>query len=271
MMSFQDFLPSDTPKYRYKSYDECLQLFEEKYDELKCEEDPLGQAYNPYFIMDVDECSFLDCFVYSGERLLTLSWEIYDHVSQSTLLRMESSQHAVAIGAFTTIFSAWARTVPPEVENTSTRTVRGATRTKRADISWAPKNMPRGLSHKWPTFVGEVAWSEPRSKLIADMKFWLNDPGSCVNAAITISVLRGRILIEKWETSGNQTPSPSQALEICRNPKHGFPQVSGNLSINFADVFLRNPDPEKGEEDFILTETDMHEMADQVWSFQYDS
>ena len=127
--------------------------------------------------MDVDECSFLDCFVNSGERLLTLSWEIYGHVSQSTLLRMESPHHAVTTGAFTTIFSAWAKRVPPEAMNTTTRAVRGATQTKRADISWKPLNMPcaSGLSHEWPILLGEVAWSKPRSKSIADMELWLND------------------------------------------------------------------------------------------------
>lgn len=176
-MSFLEFLPSNTPRYRYKGYSECLRLFEEKYDELEHEEDPLGRGYNPYFIMDIDERSFLESFVQSEDKLLTLSWEIYDHVNKSLLLRMESTEHAVAGGAFRSIFDHWAKEPIPALTDTSTRTVRGVTCTKRADISFAPfLQMPVNRSFKWPTFVGEVAWSERRRKLRADMKFWLEDP-----------------------------------------------------------------------------------------------
>ncbi|KAJ5741965.1 hypothetical protein N7533_011374 [Penicillium manginii] len=272
MMSFQDFLPSTTPRYRYKGYRECLRLFEEEYEKFEHEEDPLGCAYNPYFIMDIDERSFLECFVNSGDNLLTLSWEIYDHVYQSTLLKMESPAHAVAIGTFNTIFSAWARRVTdPILFNTTTRTVRGRSRTKNADISFTPAEVPSGRSHKWPTFVGEVAWSEPRSKLIEDMRFWLEDQENSVNVAITISVLRGRILIESWEVSDNKPPSPTQKIEIVRNPQLGCPQVSGRLEIKFSDVFLREPKPGARERNFIMTTADMHELATGIWEYQYSA
>ncbi|KAJ5378671.1 hypothetical protein N7509_011790 [Penicillium cosmopolitanum] len=270
MISFHDFLPSTTPRYRYKGYRESLRLFEEEHDKLQHEEDPLGCAYNPYFIMDIDERSFLEYFVNSEDKLLTLSWEIYDHVYQSALFKMESSEHATAAGAFNTIFSTWARSVTkPFLSNTGTRTVRGVTCTKKADISWTPAEVPSGRSHKWPTFVGEIAWSEPRSKLKADIKFWLEDPESSVNVAITISVLRGRILIERWEVSDNKSPSPTQKIEIIRNPKPGCPQVSGQFEIEFSDVFLREPKPKTRERNFILTIADMHELAAHVWEYQY--
>jgi hypothetical protein len=158
-------------------------------ERLEREEGALGCAYNPYFIMDIDERSFLECFVNSGEKLLTLSWEIYDHVPQSALLNMESTTHAVAAGAFHTIFSAWARRVDDPLSPTGTSPVRGQTQTKKADISWRPQEMPNGRSN-WPTFVGEVAWSECRTKFQEDMKFWLDDPDRFVNFAISISVLR---------------------------------------------------------------------------------
>ena len=235
---------------------------------MEREKGPLGFAYDPYFIIDIDERSFLECFVNSGDKLLMLSWEMYDHTYQSALLKMESSPHAVAGGAFSTIFSAWARRVAdPILTPTSTRTVRGQTRTKKADLSWAPRDIPQGGSHKWPTFAGEVAWSEPRTKLQADIEFWLDDPESCVNVAITITVLRGRIKIESWERNQNQPPSPTQWIEITRNSHGACPKVSGQLEIKFSDVFLRAKGP--GEIDFILSEADMNEIAIQIWTFQY--
>lgn len=267
-MPFQDILPSTTRRYRYEGPRQCLEVLEQESERWEREEVALGCAYSPYFIMDIDEHSFLECFVNSEDKLLRLSWELYDHVSQSALLKMESSAHAVAIGAFNTIFSAWARpVVHPLLSSMCTRTVRGQTRTKKADISWCPTEKPSGQSHKWPTFVGEVAWSERRSKLEADMKFWLDDPDSSVTAAITISVLRGKIVVESWERGHNKPPSPKQKIEIIRTPRLGHAQVNGQLEIRFSDVFLR--EKREGESDFILTPADMDELASHIWAHQY--
>ncbi|CAI7648158.1 unnamed protein product [Penicillium glandicola] len=171
---------------------------------------------------------------------------------------MESSAHAVAGSA---------RAVDPIITPTSTRSVRGQTRTKKADISWSPRDMPNGLSHKWPTFVGEVAWSERRTKLHEDMKFWLDDPNSTVNAAITISILREKIMVESWERGNDKPPSPTQRIEILRNPRPGCSRINGRLEIQFSDVCLR--DARAGESNFILTETDMAELAGHIWTYQY--
>ena len=268
-MVFEDLLSSAPPIYRYKGYRECIELLEKEHDKFEHEEDPLKDAYSPYFIMEIDERSFLEYFVNSNNKLLTLSWEIYDHAYQSALFRMESAEHATASSAFDSIFSAWTRTVSKHsLAGTRTHTFRGATRTKRADISWTLKQMPPGRS-EWPTVVGEVVWSEPRSKLKADMEFWLNDPASSVNVALTISVLRGRILMERWKSVDNKPPSPVQKMEIVRKPKLGCPRVTGQLEIKFSEVFLREPKPNTLERDFSFTEADMEELADDVWSFQY--
>lgn len=86
--------------------------------------------------MEVDESSFRESSVNSGDKLPMLSWEIYDHLSQSALLEMKSSAHVVAAGAINTIFSAWAKMViDPLLSPTGTKSVRGQTRTKKADIS----------------------------------------------------------------------------------------------------------------------------------------
>ncbi|CAG8398951.1 unnamed protein product [Penicillium salamii] len=247
-MSFQDLVPSNTKRYRYEGHRQCLEVLEQEAERWEREEVLLGCEYNPYFIMDVDEASFLESFVNSGDKLLMLSWEIYDHLYQSALLKMESSAHAVAAGAFNTIFSAWARrVVDPLLSSTGTRTVRGQTRTKKADISWSPTEMPNGRSHKWPTFVGEVAWSERRTKLEADIKFWMNDPDS-----------------SRWKRNDYKPPSPDQKIEIVYNPRPGCPRVKGQLDIKFSDVCLR--DKQEEESDFFLTATDMEELSRHIWA-----
>lgn len=270
MMSFEDVIPSTTPRYKYQGIQECLDIIDresEKYAQH-------GDISNPYVVMEIDERSFLDCFVESDEKLLTLSWETYDYISHSILIKMESNIHAVGIGAFNTIFSTWARPVADTpIYQTNTMHVRGKTKGKRADISWTPINPPAGRSIKWPTLVGEVTWMERRSKLVQDMKFWLEESHRQVKVALAITIhARGRITIEKWETNpssddGIMSPFPTQKIEIVRKPAPNCPRITGELVIKFKDVFLRE---RKGtENDFVLTESDMEEMARGIWAFQF--
>ncbi|CAG7953419.1 unnamed protein product [Penicillium salamii] len=105
---------------------------------------------------------------------------------------------------------------------------RGQTRTKKADISWIPTKMPNGRSRKWPTLVGEVTCSERHTKLKEEIEFWINKSDSSVNAPITISVLRDKIMVESWKGNDNMPPSPNQKIKIVRNPHPGCPRVNGS-------------------------------------------
>ncbi|KAJ5100432.1 hypothetical protein N7456_006484 [Penicillium angulare] len=266
-MSFQDILPPDTPRYKYESYDQCLEILDQQSDRLTREEGPLGCAYNPYFIIDIEEDSFQEYFVNSGEKILTLSWEIYDHEAQSALFKMETAAHAVAARTFDIFFAAWARKVDdPLLSVTPKRTFRGKTRSKKADISWTISGIPEGRSKKWPTFIGEVAWSGHRAKLKGDVGFWLNDPDSYAKVVISISVFCDKVMVESWERS-DESPSPVQMIQIIRDPRPGCPQVNGHLEIQFSDIFGRDKTDE--ESNFRLTEPDMEILARNIWAFQY--
>lgn len=263
-MSFQNEVPPSTHRYKYEGYLQCLLVVEEEY--RKCPHGIMSGSDNPYFIMDIDERSFLECFVNSGERMLTLSWEIYDYVSQSVLLKMESRPHAVAGQSFNAIFTRWVESMPDVfLVDTHTSNVPGQTRRKRPDVSWTLRQGPDGKAYEWPIFVAEVAYTERRSKLLHDMEFWLNETNSGVRVAITITVLRQGILVEKWVTRGGP-PFPSERIELRRHPRLGQPQVNGRLEIPFHDVFLRQK--RAGETDFILTAADMRYIADRVWTVQ---
>lgn len=83
-------------------------------------------------------------------------------------------------------------------------------------------------------------------------------------------MLRDRVVLEKWEVSRNGRPSPTEKMEIIRKSE-GRRQVKGHLMIDFSDVFLREPNPKKGEHNLILTNKHMHEIADQIWAYQFRS
>ncbi|CAG8275396.1 unnamed protein product [Penicillium salamii] len=126
--------------------------------------------------------------------------------------------------------------------------------------------MPNGRSRKWPTLVGDVTCSERHTKLEEEIKFWINNSDSSANAPITISVLRDKIMAERWKGNDNKPPSPNQKIEIVRNPHPGCPRVNSQPAIQFLDVCLREKREE--ESDFVLTATDMEELARHIWAYQ---
>ncbi|KAJ5384053.1 hypothetical protein N7517_001964 [Penicillium concentricum] len=271
-MSFEDVLPSMRPRYNYEGIEQCIRMVDQEAERQEREESE-GLS-NPYIIMDIDEDSFIECFVNSGESIRRHSWELYDHASQSTLLKIyESAIHAVAGGAFETIFSAWTRKVDDTlILSTRASAVRGDTWTKKADISWTLID-PSGRPCKWPTFVGEVAWSEQRRKLLRDIEFWLNDSNGEVKIAITITIhARGRTTVSsnsEKEIQGIKLRFPAQKIKIIRKPAPNCPRINGQLKLQLHDIFLR--EKTGSEVDFVLTERDMERIARSVWAFQFNS
>lgn len=65
MVSFKDVLPSTTSRYNFEGIEQCLRVMGEEFYQYEREQSE-GLS-NPYVIMNVDERSFLDCVVNSGE------------------------------------------------------------------------------------------------------------------------------------------------------------------------------------------------------------
>ncbi|KAJ6188172.1 hypothetical protein N7519_003080 [Penicillium mononematosum] len=276
-MSLKDLLPSTTRRYKYVGIKQCIMIMCEEIYRYDREE--RGGSPKPHFIIEcVDERSFLECFVNSEEKVLTLSWETYDHVSQFVILEVGSLIHENAKDRFDMIFFSWAKsfrdTASAEdafIVPTNRRHVRGETMSNKGDISWMPIGRERA-NVEWPTLVGEVAWSEPRQKLLKDIEFWLKNSNGQVKVAITITVhVNGRITIEQWTTKlrpdGSMNLQTTQKMEIVRNPAPNCPRISGQFKLQFCDIFLRE---KKGAKtDFVLTESDLEDIAGVVWANQF--
>lgn len=266
-MAYADVLPSTTPKYEFKGIQHCLQVVEGP-----GEQDEQCEGYmdsrNPYVIFTIDERSFLDCFQNSEESSLRKSWEFYDPSTNELLVNiMETTPHAVGTTAFTRIFLAWSEPSNPNypLVGTGTALFRGSSnQKKRADCSWMPEHP--GLDRRWPTIAVEVAWSEPRGKMIKDVNFWLNESSGQVNIVLTVNIYeRGRISIEQWKM-GAHAPVPVQKIEITRNPAPKCEKIQGSMRLSFEDIHLRPKGP--NDTDFIISHRDMEILADQVWHEQ---
>lgn len=257
-------LPPFTPIYPFKGFQDCFDIIQQAIDQY----DEGSKTSNPFIGFDIDGPSFLTYFENGEENMLSLSWEIYDHTDHILRIKMTSSEHEIAKGTFTEIFSAWHRGHSRDrLVNTGEQSVRSQNRiTKRADTSWRPEYPPGGRGYKWPTIAVEVAWSERRPKVKDDMEFWLANSRGKVVVALSITVTRTKIAVERWELESRNDgmiPHPTEKMEILRKAKPNCPRIQGHLKIPFEDIYLRRK--QKDETDFVLTEDNMEEMARKVW------
>lgn len=140
-------------------------------------------------------------------------------------------------------------------------------------MSWVPMDPSSGKRQDWPSLVGEVAWCEPRRKLLQDIEFWFKESNGQVKIVVAMTVHpRGRITIEQW--GRNQRPDgsmdlriPAQRIEIVRKPAPNCPRVSGELKLKFRDVYLR--EKKETDKDFVVTEESMEALALQIWDVQF--
>ncbi|KAJ5168071.1 uncharacterized protein N7482_003665 [Penicillium canariense] len=259
-------LPATTPQYPYRGVEQCSWVLDQELLRLEGE-----RGGNPHVIISgVDERSFLEGFVNSGEELLTKSWVTYDFHRCIVLLEMESEVHAAATASGTTLIQNWALGMTSTLTPMTAANIRGRTRSKKADASWKPAEIPSARDTKWPTMVLEVKWSEPRSKLTQDMLFWLHESNGDVKVALTLSVhRRGKITIEKWVLRQGQSsgpdPHPVETVEISRpSNRQDPPKITGTLTIPFKDVFLRVE--RAGETDLTLPTPVFEQMAREIWA-----
>ncbi|KAJ5978349.1 hypothetical protein N7501_001691 [Penicillium viridicatum] len=207
------------------------------------------------------------------EKLLLLSSEVYNHASQSTIVEVASHTHAVAVSALDHIFQAWPRFDDTSILDTGEAGFRGETISKIGAMSWIPIDPSSGELQEWSSLVGEVAWSEPRRKLLQDIEFWFKEFNSQSKVAIAMTVhARGRITIEQW----GRNPRPdgnmdlritAQRIEIVRKPAPNCPRVSANLKLQFRDIYLR--EKKEIDKDFVVTEKSIELLAFQVWNAQF--
>ena len=159
------------------------------------------------------------------------------------------------------------------------------------DSAGGPYPVPPGR-RGWPTLVIEAGYSESSEQLKRDMEWWF----SASNHEVKIIVLakfdrqRQKIFLDKYEEELQDQPAPrsgpvtrsaiarhgqvlvpvrQQEITITRNTgtiPTTYNVARGTLTLSFHLLFLRNPDPIRGEGDLVWSIAQMEEYAERVWS-----
>ncbi|KAI2618532.1 hypothetical protein GGR54DRAFT_631107 [Hypoxylon sp. NC1633] len=148
------------------------------------------------------------------------------------------------------------------------------------DSTGCPFPTPPGRKG-WPTLVIESGHSESMEQLRNDVKWWFQASDHEVKIILLAKFdhHREEILLEKYEeelytrpgatmTRAASRPVRRQSISISRNTATNPPTynvTSGTLSLSFRLLFLRDPDPTRGEGDFVWTLAEMEQYAERVW------
>ncbi|KAF3893759.1 hypothetical protein GTR04_3729 [Trichophyton interdigitale] len=257
-----------TSEYRYPGVDGAKTICGREYDRFLA-----GHKNNPYTIFThVSESDFVEldraCFrrldYNTSFRKLAITTPTAPHEEAGTRFSALVGMKAQEMGVWRLLSSRGSTTMETQ------------DRRKEPDGSWGPRQRYSETNIKWPTVVLEVAFSEPKDKVKGDAWWWLYQSNTAVLKAITIDIKRpsGDVYVTLWERGAAQSrqhPRPEakavSTLDIFRG-QHGNPaRLEGtDIAVPFKDMLLRDPDTSHGEADFIFSQAELLEIAEDVWA-----
>ncbi|KAL4811070.1 hypothetical protein BDV18DRAFT_128552 [Aspergillus unguis] len=224
-----------------------------------------------FLVSAVDEKTFTTEFLKAEEAPFS-RWCAYDRTLKLLLINMvKLKAHENAAALFDIVFHealdaiGMGRSLEPIGAATHFATI-GA---KEPDRAWQPTRLPRDRSNKWPTIVLEVAYCETQSKLQSDVRYWLRGPEGEVKTILTLRIAKNepRIVIERWESTGNCHGCRQQQVVITRTCSNKVTITGAPLVLEFERLFLRastNP----REQNIEIDNEKLEFLATRVWSKQ---
>lgn len=227
-----------------------------------------------FIVSSVNAETFSTEFLEAEEPPFSL-WCAYDPTLELALVRMVNSiGHETAAGTFGNILQE--ALIPTGMhrclksnESTPYHANVADFGRKQPDKAWKPARLPPDRSHKWPTAVLEVAYSESSSKLQSDLRWWMRAPEGEVKTILTMRVSRNEpsIIVERWESNDNGRSNCQQQVIISRRGNQNIITTGAPLVLYFERLFLRAPTVPRGRDIEIDTEK-LEYLAESVWSEQ---
>ena len=215
---------------------------------------------------------------YKGLRFLYLD-------NEGTLIIKVMSQvvHGLAKGWLTDILRAKIVTMGLDGALVNVGGVRfnGRQSFKEADCALKP-GLFRRRPADWPTLVFECGVAESWRRLRADACWWLENSHEEVKIVLVLKVSKAdrKIKLEQWEMATEPNPQVTQdhpdptKTSLTRTQKITITAPLGSgavatapFTLDFKKIFLRDPDPAKGEKDIVFSKEDLQALATHVWDY----
>lgn len=255
-------LPPTSPIYQYRGIPQFL-------DAYFLESDRLGSGF--VIFTDVSKDVFEGGFCNSSDSVVRHSISTYDSATRILTIKLTTPEHARAPQALgEMLFDAVSpHTLTKSLISSAGQKLWGDGRAKVSDHGWAPLHRPMVQDQTWPSLVVEVAVSESRAKLRADVAFWLTQTYDQVNIVITIEIAKTRsqqIRIDKWVRGHDGQPFQDKTVTIKKTSLQDKKPIVENapLTIPFDQLFLRQPLAE--ETDIVMSAADLGIIGIKVWN-----
>lgn len=258
-----DLTPEVIPSYPYRGQRRFLRDYNHALNTI-------WDKSELFLLTGVDQQVFNTVFD-AAERGACSSWSSYDAELQLLLVQIAHTTHAIASRTFNMILMdslepmgmKWALC---QLGDGKHKAKMGG---KQPDEAWRPRRVPCSQSRTWPSVVLEVDLSETKAKLRRDIRFWHRASEDRVKVILTIHVNRNRpeVAIEKWETGANNRCKRIQRIIMLKRERGTTFVAGGPLIIDFAKLFLRQPDLPK-EQDISIGDEELEQLATCVWEEQ---
>jgi hypothetical protein len=220
---------------------------------------------------NVDKRTFTQDFLDPPEPWTETSWSSFDASQDLLLVKMPNAPpHEVAAATFNNLFldAIEPTGLKYALRNLKSAAFHGSSGSKEAGFSWAPKRTPPGHSRDWPTVILEVAYSETKSKLMSDIRFWLHQSKGDVKVVVTLQINRQtpKITVETWELQSDR-PHRMQQLIVSKAKNQEVMVRNDPLVIQFASLFLRPASIPK-ETDINVDAEKLQLLATDIWGEQ---
>ncbi|RWQ91249.1 hypothetical protein C8Q69DRAFT_518086 [Paecilomyces variotii] len=121
----------------------------------------------------------------------------------------------------------------------------------------------------WPTVVLEVALTEPPSKLMSDIRYWLGQSSRSVEVVVTLQINRNmrEIILQNWQ-SANSRPHRIQQVTVYKGSNDTIKVDDGPLVIDFEKLFLHPPGTPQEKKNIGLGDGELQYLATSIWTAQ---
>ncbi|EEA25660.1 hypothetical protein TMatcc_006114 [Talaromyces marneffei ATCC 18224] len=260
----------NTTFYHWKDNDYFLSIRDA--ETLKYMTDQSGCASQYFVFLNVSNEIFNLYFTDTNDYQFNA--DSYYLNEEAIVIKMISPMHETAHSTFFSILVTKLSDMKLDrkLQSLAASVTKANNRHKEPDQSYRPFRLPKGRSHKWPSLTVEVGFSESRTKLANDARWWLTESAGDVKDVITIYIRKvtKEITIENWNLvpgpNGPMFPRVTYRTVLSQKRDSDDVKISNEvpMTIPFENLFLR---PAEGpiERDVKFEKDDLKHIADCVW------
>ena len=255
-------LPPYTNKYPYRSFHDFRSVL--SYEAKRLQEDPKSSQF--ILFTHLAPITFNSDFEEPIRDIICHTIDSYSPKQEELVLKMKTGAHEAAHSAFDKLLIeklAFMKLADRKLLGVGAKTIHATSRSKEADQTYRPLDLPHGRTIDWPTLVIESGYIASAETPRNNASWWLTASAGDVKVVVTIDIdKRNRqVSFRKHYRLGDDSLH-EQLVSVTPADVSGSPMV-----FAFHHLFLTHPTAD--ESDIEFTRADFEYMAESIWKEQF--